>query len=480
MRPLRTRRNKSMTQQGLGPGQGPRTPLGGMSSASILILSDDPMSGRLLNQILTKVGYQVAQVGSARALHAHITQHVPQLILLDVVMPDADTYELCIELKKNKATAPIPVMFLSAIQQAIDKVKAFEVGGADYLMKPFQPAEVLARIEHQLKLARLQRELEQEKAALQKSYELLRGAHQRISLMSGVLSEQLAGTTLDGKYLLNVKLGSGGFGIVYKGLQLSLQRPVAVKVLRLLNLDDPEVQLERFRREGISTCRVRHKNAIEVIDTAVSAEGIPYMVMELLSGRSLQDELYAHQGSLSLGRCMDIIIPVCEVLAEAHGAGVVHRDIKPENIFLHQSPQGEVIKVLDFGIASLRDMDDAPMTRLTKPHFVLGTALYMAPERVKGTGDIDGRSDVYSVAVMLYIMLTGESPFAIECDDNLKLMLAHLNDPPIPLHQHLPSVPVAIELAVMAGMAKKPAQRPTAKEYLQGLREAFDSLGKSA
>lgn len=443
-----------------------------MSQASILILSDDPVSGRLLHQMLTRAGYTVTQVGSAAALHTSITQHPPALIFLDVVMPGADTYELCRELKKTKNTAPIPVLFLSAIQQAIDKVKAFESGGADYLMKPFQPAEVLARIEHQLKLARLQRELEQEKAALQKSYELLRGAHQRMSLMSGALSEQLAGMTLDGKYLLNVKLGSGGFGIVYKGLQVALQRPVAVKILRLMQSDEFEIALERFRREGISTCRVRHRNAIEVIDTGVSAEGIPYLVMELLSGRSLHDEMVSHGNYLPLGRCMEIIAPICEVLAEVHASGVVHRDIKPENIFLHQDPHGEIVKVLDFGIASLRDLDDAPMTRLTKPQFVLGTALFMAPERVRGSGDIDGRSDVYSVAVMLYMMMTGESPFAISFDDNLKMMMAHLNDEPTPLRHHIPTIPQAIESAVMIGMAKKPADRPTAREFLRGLQSA--------
>jgi serine/threonine protein kinase len=340
-------------------------------------------------------------------------------------------------------------------------------------MKPFQPAEVLARIEHQLKLARLQRELEQEKAALQKSYELLHGAHQRMSLMSGALSEQLSGMTLDGKYLLNIKLGSGGFGIVYKGLQVALQRPVAVKILRLMQSDEFEIALERFRREGISTCRVRHRNAIEVIDTGVSAEGIPYLVMELLSGRSLHDELVAHGNYLPLARCMEIIAPICEVLAEAHALGVVHRDIKPENIYLHRDAHGEIVKILDFGIASLRDLDDAPMTRLTKPQFVLGTALFMAPERVRGTADIDGRSDVYSVAVMLYMMLCGESPFSISYDDNLKLMMAHLNDAPTPLRQYIPTIPSELEAAVMLGMEKKAADRPTAREFLRGLQMAI-------
>jgi serine/threonine protein kinase len=253
---------------------------------------------------------------------------------------------------------------------------------------------------------------------------------------------------------------------------VALQRPVAVKVLRLEHQEDSPVQLERFRREGVSTCRVRHRNAIEVIDIAVSAEGIPYMVMELLSGRSLQDELYRCGNSLPLSRCLEIISVVCEVLAVAHASGVIHRDIKPENVFLHQSPQGEIIKVLDFGLAELRDSDDAPMTRLTRPQFVLGTSLFMAPERIRGKAEVDGRADVYSVAIMLYLMLSGERPYLAEVDNNLKMMMAQLHEPPIPLRQRLPSLPTAVEAAVMAGMAKNPAERPTIMEFLHVLQTA--------
>jgi CheY-like chemotaxis protein len=444
-----------------------------MIQADILILGSDPKGGHLLPQLLIAAGAQVTQVSSAAAFRSHLAQHLPEIILFDLIRPDVATYQLCAELKKGKATASIPVMFLSTSRDVMDKVRAFDAGGADYLMKPLEQSETLVRIEHQLKLARGQQALEREKAALQKSYERLHaptpGPH------SGALSEHLAGATLDGKYLLESKLGSGGFGTVYRGLQLALQRPVAVKVLRFEHHDDAAVQLERFRREGVSTCRVHHRNAIEVIDIAVSEQGLPYLVMELLSGRSLQDELHRCGGLLPLSRCMELITPVCEVLIVAHASGVLHRDIKPENIFLHLSPQGEVVKVLDFGLAELRDTDDSPMTRLTRPQFVLGTSLFMAPERVRGKADLDGRADVYSVAVMLYLMLSGERPFPAEVDDNLKMMLAQLNDPPIPLRQRLPALPGTVEAAVMSGFAKKPAERPTMSAFLRRLQVAVST-----
>jgi len=436
---------------------------------SILIFSDDLVSARLLKQILAHRGHRVQEVSKVPLLHAAIARQVPELILLDVIAPGEAVYALCQDIKASLATQLTPVLFVSAFQQVTDKVRAFEVGGDDYLTKPFHPAELLARVDRHLKLARLQQELAKEKLALEQSYAQLRAAHQRISLMSGVLTEHLTGVLLDGKYLLSAKLDSGGFGVVYRAEHVALQRPVAVKILRLQHPNLAESQLERFRREGVSTCRVIHPNAVTVLDSGVSPEGIPFLVMELLTGHNLAARLAQCGGVLPIAESLRIIEPICEVLIEAHAAGVIHRDIKPENIFLHSGPGGEVVKVLDFGIAILRGEDDRTMTSVTKLGATPGTALYMAPERVQG-GRADGQADVYSLAVMLYIMLCGHIPFSVTHDDALRTMFSHSYEQPVPLHEQNPAIPSQLATVVMGGLIKDPGQRPTAREFLAQLR----------
>lgn len=444
-------------------------PVQASRETSILMFSDDILSARLLKQILLHHRYRVREVNKVSTLHGAIAQQQPGLILLDIIKPGEDVFALCQEIKSRAATALTPIIFVSAFQQVADKVHAFAVGGDDYLTKPFHPAEVLARVDHHLKVARLQQELEQEKAALERSYAQLRAAHERISLMSGVLSEHLTGKLLDGKYLLEAKIDSGGFGVVYRALHVSLQRPVAVKVLRLTRPDRAETHLERFRREGISACRVVHPNAVSVLDFGVSPEGIPYLVMELLIGQTLAARLEQTGNTLPIADCLRIVAPICEVLIESHAAGVVHRDIKPDNIFLHRGTEGEVVKVLDFGIANMRDTDDRSMTRLTRSDGAMGTALYMAPERLHSDRE-NGQSDVYSLAVMLYIMLCGRAPFAKAHADPVSTMYSHSYESPIPLQAQNPAIPAPLVALVMDGLAKDPKARPTAREFLARLR----------
>ena len=437
--------------------------------STIVIFSDDPVSARLLKQILQHGHYGVRQIRTAALLLSTMAEQPADLILLDVVSPGEDIYTLCKELKRTATTLLTPVIFVSTFQQATDKVMAFEAGGVDYLTKPFHPAEVLARVDHHLQVARLQRELKQDKRALEQSYEQLQNAHQRISLMTGVLSEQLTGKLLDGKYLMGEKLDSGGFGIVYHAQQVALQRAVAVKILRLPRPDRAQSQLERFRREGISASRVAHPNVVLVLDSGVSPEGIPYLVMELLKGQSLKARLEKCGGALPVAECLRIIKSVCEVLAEAHDANVIHRDIKPDNIFLHQGTDGEIAKVLDFGIATLHGADDRTLTRLTNPDVAVGTALYMAPERMQDDGE-DGQCDVYSLAVTLYIMLCGQPPFLAKSDDPVSMMFCHYYEAPIPLHEQNSAIPEQLAALVMRGLIKDPKQRPTAREFLAELK----------
>src|SRR5258708_29975112 len=179
---------------------------------------------------------------------------------------------------------PYTTLFRS--DDVAEKVRGFQAGGADYVTKPFEPPEVLARVGSQLGLHRLQRELRERNIELQRRNEQLVLAQQRTERVFLALSEALPGTVLDDTYRLDVKIGEGGFGAVFHGEHLPLRRPVAIKVLRPSHAAAAE-DLARFRREGIAACRITHPNAVEVLDFGVSSNGIAYLVMELLRGRTL-------------------------------------------------------------------------------------------------------------------------------------------------------------------------------------------------
>jgi serine/threonine protein kinase len=185
--------------------------------------------------------------------------------------------------------------------------------------------------------------------------------------------------------------------------------------------------------------------------------------MELLEGHSLTDELH-EKGRLSLGRCCEILIPVCNALAKAHSIGIIHRDIKPDNIFLHQTEKGEIVKVVDFGIAKLIDRSSDPaLKNLTVTGTVVGTPTYMSPERLTNK-PYDGRSDVYSLGIIMYQMLTGQVPFDPDFHSLAEVMIMHVREEPLPPSQINPDIPEPVETIVIRTLAKDPSRRPTAKE----------------
>ena len=260
---------------------------------------------------------------------------------------------------------------------------------------------------------------------------------------------------LAGKYLLESMIGSGAFGSVFRARHLGLDHRVAVKVLRADAAGSAE-SMARFRREGVAACRVRHPNAVTVMDFGVTAGGAPFLVMELLDGGSLEAEI-ARAAPMTPQRCAEILIPLCGVLAEAHDVGILHRDIKPANVFLHRTRLGETVKVLDFGIAKLLD---AAAENLTMDGSIVGTPAYMAPERFRGAA-LDGKSDIYSLGVLAYQMLSGRLPFDGPENDLLAVAMRHLNEPVPPL----PGVPGEVEEIVSLALAKDPKLRPAAVPF---------------
>ncbi|MBX7219006.1 MAG: protein kinase [Blastocatellia bacterium] len=441
----------------------------------ILVVDDNATNLELLSSILVGRGYGVKAAVSGKRALALISGFQPDLIMLDINMPEMDGYECCAQLKANPETSRIPVIFLSALDQPMDKVKAFKVGGVDYITKPFHFMEVLARIETHLKIARLQREMERKNAELAKKNEDLIQANSRADRIFSLLSDVLPGTVLDGKYRLEQKVGTGGFGTVYQAVHTNLNRPVAVKIFQPPPGTKPEEELERFRLEGISACRVNHPNAISVLDSGVSPEGIAYLVMELLEGHTLFQEL-KEKRFLTPDRCSQIILPICEVLQVAHAAGIVHRDIKPENIFLHTTSEGEeVVKLLDFGIAKLlgdSGGSEGPALTMGK---IVGTPLYMSPERLNNK-PYDGRADIYSLGVLLYRLLTGHLPFESPEGDVMAVAVMHITMEPPPLHHFNSLAPKELEPVIWRALRKNPEHRSTAAELAADFRMALTRI----
>ncbi len=436
---------------------------------SLLVVDDNEINRDILSRYLERRGHRVSAAASGREALSILSTRTFDLILLDVMMPDLNGFEVLQELRTSSPLCDIPVIFISALDDALGKVQAFRTGGVDYVTKPFQAEEVIARVENQLKISRLQKDLARQNQELLRKNEELVQAHRRTALVFSALAESLPGTVLDEKYRVSEKIGTGGFGTVYRGTHLGLDLPVAIKIFRPVAGNDTPDALERFRREGISASRIRHPNAVEILDNGISSTGIAYLVMELLRGRTLALELQEKQ-VLSPRRTIDILVPICEALAEVHAADIVHRDIKPENIYLHLGQKGEVAKLLDFGISKmLGSVDDQTLDNTTRTGNILGTPAYMAPERLSSK-PYDGRADVYSLGVIAYRMLCGIPPFQSARDDFYGVAILHLTTEPAPIRERAPEVPEILDDLVFRALAKNPEVRPTARELAAMLR----------
>jgi DNA-binding response OmpR family regulator len=403
---------------------------------TLLVVDDVDDNRDLLSRWLRKRGFVVVTAsGGAEALTIVAGQSI-DLVILDITMPEMSGIDVLRELRKASGSSDLPVIMATARTRSENVIEALDLGANDYVTKPIDLPVLHARIVSTLRTTRARRR------------------------SAGPVGP---GTVLDDKYLVKSKIGEGGFGAVYRGTHRELQREVAVKVLHTPHLDKESVA--RFRREGINACLVQHPNALAMLDSGITDNGVAYLVMELLEGHTLAEEL--DRGWLTFARCAEIMAPVCDALAAAHEAGIVHRDIKPGNIFLHDGPMGEQPKVLDFGIAKLVGASVLEQ-RITVEGWIVGTPVYMAPERF-GTGGYDGRSDVYAVGVLLHQIIAGDVPFAAMTrtsgnhDDPIQLATMHGFHAPPPLRSLEPDTPAALEALVLRALAKLPGDRPTAE-----------------
>jgi serine/threonine protein kinase len=271
------------------------------------------------------------------------------------------------------------------------------------------------------------------------------------------------GSVLGDRYRLDALLGRGGFGDVYQAFHLGTHESVAVKVLRADVSAEPGAA-ERFTAEARLCASLRHPNSVRVFDFGTTAEGLLYLAMEWLRGRSLEAVLQT-EGRLPPARALAIVAQVCKSLAEAHGRQIVHRDLKPENIFLESLPgEPEFVRVIDFGIAKFLGGSQ----QFTASGAILGTPYYMSPEQVRGES-IDARADLYALGVVLFRCLTGQFPFT--GDTPFKVLAAHLHEPTPDVRAHA-AVDEPLAALVTRCLARDRDARHASADALRGELEA--------
>lgn len=423
-----------------------------MSEPVILVIDDDVTNRKILEKILTKHGFIVLQAGNGADGLNLASAYRPDLIILDISMPEMDGYEVCSRLQESVETSHIPIIFLSALSQLDNIMKGFERGAVDYLTKPYRAEEVLIRVRAHINLSRRRQT----------------GSF-RVAITD--VTNIAPNTVLDEKYRIDEKIGSGGFGMVYKATHLQLLRPVALKIF---HRNTGESEESRFKQEGISMCRVNHPNAVSIYDIVHSEAGPWYIVMELLEGHTLLQE-FGHIKIFSAERFLQIALSVCDVLAEAHRSGIIHRDIKPENIFIHHTDREEIVKVLDFGIAKITGKS---VVEDTDGDIIVGTPDYLAPERIENN-PYDGKADVYSLGMILYRMVTGQPAFNTKRRSAWEVAMMQVKQYPPNCRDLNPELSEELEEAVMSAIRKPPDERPTAMELAEKLRNAF-KLGGNA
>jgi serine/threonine-protein kinase len=289
------------------------------------------------------------------------------------------------------------------------------------------------------------------------------------------IADPLLGAVLLEQFRIEEQIGTGGMGTVYRAHQTTVGRDVAIKVLRL-ELARDEHAVFRFEREARVAISLDHPNLVRVFLSGRLTDGRLYIVMELLEGRSLADELDEH-GSPSLERALIMIMKLCAGLGAVHAAGVVHRDIKPENIYLVQRGKDtDFVKLVDFGIARVLQAEGIGPTT-TQSGRVFGTATYISPEGATGE-EVDQRSDIYSLGVLTYQLLTGELPFDGKTAGAVLMQHVHQDPPPLQTTGRGVEVPDDVARVVMRSLSKDPdARQQTLAEFLDSLAEAAGNAG---
>ncbi len=279
------------------------------------------------------------------------------------------------------------------------------------------------------------------------------------------------GDLVAGKYLLVRVIGQGGMAVVFEATHPRLQQRLAIKVLRPDVQDFDEV-MARFEREARATSRLRSAHTARVVDVDALPNGLPYIVMEFLDGQDLDEALRA-SGPMPVELAVDVVLQVAEAMEEAHGLGIVHRDLKPANVFVCKADPRPVVKVLDYGVSK---NEDDRASRITQPDAYFGTPCYASPEQLRSAGEADPRSDVWSLGIILFELLTGRTPFV----GSATSVIARVMTDPIPSPADLrPELPDALVRVVLQALERDPTKRFQSMQTLAAALEPFGPAHKA-
>lgn len=418
--------------------------------ARILIVDDDPDVLVLVEHTLTEAGHEVMSSSDPTQVASLATEHAVDAVILDIMMPSVSGYEALHALRQEPQVGGIPILFLSARSDSEDRVRGLREGADDFLTKPFVPEELVLRIE------------------------LLVGRRPQISqrptsttlesLEKSVVDGQVVGQLYLGRYKALEVVGEGAMGLVFRGFDPSLKRPVALKTLRFDRLpgaSSRDSMISRLLEEAVTVARFSHPNIVAVYDVADEAE-IAFMAMEYIDGISLGDYLEAHS-QLASDQVIALGCAIASGLAAAHEHKVVHHDVKPGNVLLGTNGS---VKVTDFGVAQM-------VTVLAKERDkVFGTPGYLPPETLLNEG-YDETGDLFGLGAVLYQCLTGKA--AISGRNLHQIMLNTVRAPVVPPRQLAPDTPPALETLVLDLLEKDPRSRPQkAEEVVKRLQEIAD------